>query len=72
MSLEGEVAVNDKSKVLSLAHSRDNGHIQTNRGGTGYGLSRLAYYKELCFLGFNSSERSHKYSFQLLRSGDRI
>ena len=51
MSLEGELAVNDNSKVLSLAHSRDNGHIQTNRGGTGYGMSRLAYYKELYFLG---------------------
>ena len=55
IKLEGLVVVNGQSKALSLPHSRDNGHIQTNLGGTGYGL---AAYKKLhgrIFRGFNGT-----------------
>ena len=55
MKLEGLVVVNGKSKALSLSHSRDNGHIQTNLGGTGYGLAAYKEPQGRIFRGFNGT-----------------
>ena len=67
--LEGLVVVNVKSKANILSHSRDNGHIQTNLGGTGYGL---AAYKELqgrIFRGFNGTYTHSSLSDLMIESG---